>query len=100
MRRPIRMAVGRIRRFGGDSIQSEELENGLQVERFNMRGVHGKQIFEGGEQERALADENARWANIAAAWPRTSALLRAIANTWRLDAEREDTEAAQRKLRS
>jgi len=83
-----------------ERIQSEELENGLQVERFNMRGVHGRQILEGGEQERALADENARWANIAAAWPRTSALLRAIANSWRLDAEREDTEAAQRKLRS
>jgi hypothetical protein len=83
-----------------ERIQSEELEHGLQLERFNMRGVHGKQIFEGGTQERALADENARWADIAVAWPRTSALLRAIASSWRVDAEREDTEAAQRMLRS
>ena len=83
-----------------ERIQSEELERGLQLERFNMRGVHGKQVFEGGEQERALAEENEGWAEIAAAWPRTSALLRAIARGWRLDAEREDTEAAQRKLRS
>ena len=92
---PHRAVRGQVER-----IQSEELERGIQLERFNMRGVHGKQIFEGGAQERALANENARWADIAAAWPRTSALLRAIAKSWRLDAEREDTEAAQRKLRS
>jgi hypothetical protein len=83
-----------------ERIQSEELERGLQLERFNMRGIHGKQIFEGGAQERALADENTLWADITAAWPRTSALLRAIAKSWRADAERADTEAAQRMLRS
>ena len=65
-----------------------------------MRDVHGKQIYEGGAQERALSDENSLWAEIAAAWPRTSSLLRAIAKSWRADAEREDTEAAQRMLRS
>ena len=83
-----------------ERIHSEELERGIQLERFNMRGVYGKEIFEGGAQERAFADENLRWADIAAAWPRTSALLRKIAKSWRLDAEREDVEAAQRKLRS
>ena len=80
--------------------QSMELERGIQLERYNMRGVHGKQVFEGGDQERALAEESARNARLAAAWPRTSALLSAIARGWERDAEREDMEAAQRKLRS
>jgi hypothetical protein len=83
-----------------ERIQSENLERGLQIERFNMRGVNSRGMFEGGDQERALADDNLRWADIAAVWPRTSALLQAIAKNWRLDAEREDIQAAQRKLRS
>jgi hypothetical protein len=83
-----------------ERIHSDELEQGLQLERFNMRGVFGKQIFEGGAQERALAEENARYADIAAAWPRTSTLLRKTASSWERDAEREDTEAALRRLRS
>ncbi|MGA9215208.1 MAG: hypothetical protein WBF22_15535 [Methylocella sp.] len=65
-----------------------------------MRGVHAKQVFEGGDQERALAEESGRNACLATAWPRTSALLSAIARGWERDAEREDIEAAQRKLRS
>jgi hypothetical protein len=83
-----------------ERLQSEELEHGLQLERYNMRGVHRKQLFEGGDQERVLAEDNARSANIAAAWLRTSALLSTIAKGWERDAQREDIEAAQRKLRS
>jgi hypothetical protein len=45
-----------------------------------MLGAPGKQVFEGGDRERALAQENARSAVVAAAWPRTSALLNAIAS--------------------
>lgn len=79
---------------------SDELERGLKLGRYNMRGVHGKQIYEGGEQERALARENANNAELAAAWPRTSAMLTTIAKSWETEAQREDTEAAQRKMRS
>jgi hypothetical protein len=65
-----------------------------------MRGVHGKQIYEGEEQERALSLENAKNAERAAAWPRTSAMLATIAKSWEAEAQREDVEAAQRKMRS
>ena len=65
-----------------------------------MRGVFGKAVFEGGDQERQLAEQYRRYAVIAAAWPRTSALLTAIAKGWGRDAEKEDLEAAKRKLRS
>ena len=81
-------------------LQSDELERGIKLERYNMRGVHGKPIYEGGEQERALALENVKSAELAAAWPRTSSMLAAIAKSWEADAQREDTEAAQRKMRS
>ena len=65
-----------------------------------MRGVHGRAVFEGGDQERDLATQNYRSAELAAAWPRTSALMRAIAKGWEQDAKRADLDAAQRKLRS
>jgi hypothetical protein len=83
-----------------ERLASSELESGIRIARFNMRGVHGREMFEGGEQERALAAKNAESAAIAAAWPRTSALLAATAKEWESDAQREDVEAAQRKLRS
>ena len=81
-------------------MQSVELERGIQVERYNMRGVYSKAVFEGGDKERELAEKYRRYAAIAVTWPRTSALLAAIAKSWERDAEREDLEAAQRKLRS
>ena len=83
-----------------ERMQSVDLERGVQVERYNMRGAYGKAVFEGGDKERELAEEYRRYAAITAAWPRTSALLTAIAKGWLRDAEREDLGAAQRKLRS
>ena len=35
-----------------ERMQSLELERGAQVERYNMRGVYGKAVFEGGDKER------------------------------------------------
>jgi hypothetical protein len=81
-------------------LQSDALERGIKLGRYNMRGVHSKQLYEGGDQERALALSNRKNAELAAAWPRTSAMLAAIAKSWEGEAQREDTEAAQRKLRS
>jgi hypothetical protein len=83
-----------------ERLQLVEFERGIQVERYNMRGVYGKEMFEGGDQERVLAGEYRQYAETAAAWPRTSALLMAIARGWEHAAAREDVEAAQRKLRS
>jgi hypothetical protein len=53
-----------------ERLQNVELERGIQLERFNMRGVYGKEIFEGGGQERALAQQSIRWAETALRWPR------------------------------
>ena len=69
------------------------------IERFNMRGVYTKAMFEGGVQERALADQNRAWAKAHGASPRTRAMLAAIASRWDEDARRADTEAEQDRLR-
>lgn len=82
-----------------EDIASEKLENGLMVERYNMRGVFSKAIGEGGNQERALAKQASDWARIMADAPRTAAMLRRVADGWMRDAEQEDIRAAKQALR-
>lgn len=79
---------------------SDELERGLRIERFNMRGVTTRGVWDGGIQERELASSNREYALKAASWPRTAALLGTIAEGWEADAEREDLEVRKRRLRS
>ena len=89
-------------RFVRDEIEcaeSDELERGIQTERFNMRGVTRRGIFEGGDQERALVEEYQGYANESHRWPRTAAMLERIAVGWKRDADREDLDARQRRLR-
>lgn len=81
-----------------EEVASDELERGIQIERFNMRGVFSKDPYDGGSAERALAEEARRWADAATAWPRTAEMLSRIAKDWEHHAEREDIEAQQRLL--
>ncbi|MNW11648.1 hypothetical protein D3C71_2091530 [compost metagenome] len=64
-----------------------------------MRGVYSKMPEEGGDQERALANQTREWAEKTSASMRTSAMLLHIAKHWEADAEREDIAAAQRATR-
>ena len=83
-----------------ERLASKEVDHALQIERYNMRGVHTRGVFDGGDQERALAQQAREWAAKAEAWPRTAALLAAIASGWDEDAKEHDVRAAQRKLHS
>jgi hypothetical protein len=69
------------------------------VERINMRGGYAKAMFEGGKQERAIAEEIRGWIKKCAAWPRTQRLLNDSANYWEEDAEREDARARKERMR-
>jgi hypothetical protein len=80
-------------------LASTEVERGISIERVNMRGVYSKGPEEGGDQERALANQSREWAEATAASVRTSAMLLRIAESWEAHAEREDIEAAQRATR-
>lgn len=82
-----------------ESLAAEEIEQGLMIERFNMRGVVSKSLFEGGAQEGALASQYRGWADTCRArWLRTAQVLERIAQNWEEDARREDTRAEQDKL--
>jgi len=89
----LRLWIDRVRELGRETDRMAVTER-------NIGRAHGKGVFEGGDQERQLAEEYRRYGAIAEAWPHTSALLTAIAKGWDRDAERADVEAAQRKLRS
>jgi hypothetical protein len=81
-----------------EEIASDEMDRGIQIERFNMRGVYSKNPYDGGGAERALAVQARRWADVSTAWPRTAGMLARIAEGWEHHAEREDIEAQQRLL--
>ena len=82
-----------------EELSSEETERGIQVERFNMRGVYSKALFEGGKQERGFAEQARAWATKCGAWPRTQKLLNEIAKEWDRHAEWEDSEARKDRMR-
>jgi hypothetical protein len=79
---------------------NDGINNGIMVERYNMRGTFTKSLYEGGAQERALASQYRKWADISRSqWLRTADLLDNIAKGWETDAIREDERAEQDKLR-
>lgn len=80
-------------------LQADDIERGIATERFNMRGVFMKSIFEGGAQERDLAQKYRSWSELAASWIRTSALLENIAKRWDAGAEEADLRAKQDMMR-
>ncbi len=82
-----------------EQLKSEDIEQGIATERFNMRGVYAKALYEGGKQEWALAEEIRGWAQKARKSPRTARLLERIAANWEAEAKREDISAAQMRSR-
>jgi hypothetical protein len=82
-----------------EQLASDEVERGVAIERFNMRGVYGKTIGEGGNQERQLAEQARTWAKAMPSYPRTAALLMSISENWLREAERADQEAAKDSLK-
>jgi hypothetical protein len=82
-----------------EELASEEVERGIAVCRFNQRGAFSKALYDGGGQERGLANQYRKWAEISRDWPRTSALLRRIAEDWDAHARRADSEAQLDQLR-
>jgi transcriptional regulator with XRE-family HTH domain len=77
--------------------RSRDLEEGFEIGVYNRRGFTMRSLYEGGEQERALAATlRADARALALEWPRTRAVLERIAETYDRDAKREDQSAEQR----
>jgi hypothetical protein len=70
---------------------SHDIERGLEVGRFNQRGVITRSLSEGGEQERKIAANYESQAElIRFKFPRTASMLKRMADTYKRDAIRED----------
>jgi len=82
-----------------EAVNSDDTERGIKVERLNMRGAFTKAMYEGGNQERGLAEQARTWAKVAVKWPRTHAMLLDIARMWDESAEREDLRAKQDEMK-
>lgn len=76
--------------------ESRALEDGFRVGTYNKRGVVTKSVGEGGTQERTLAAEYRGFAEaLAIRWPRTAAVLRAIAVQYEREGHQEDERSSQ-----
>jgi hypothetical protein len=74
--------------------KSRHLEIGVEIGRFNARGVTSRGMFDGGKQEIALANQYRQWADIVGARSlRTGRILRRLADGYARDARREDDSA-------
>jgi hypothetical protein len=77
-----------------ETIGSRELENSVVIGRLNSRGVTTRGVYDGGRQERDLAQQYRDWSGaVRAKWPRTSRILRSLSDSYERDARREDVRA-------
>jgi hypothetical protein len=77
-----------------EELQSQQIEKGIETEVANSRGVTSRGVFEGGDQERALAQQYRAWAEtVQTRWPRTAAMLRRIAEHYEWEARLHDDDA-------
>lgn len=77
-----------------EELQNPKIESGFRTAVFNSRGVTTRALDEGGVQERDLAERYRGFAErVSDGWPRTAAVLRALATEYEVDARREEREA-------
>ena len=81
-----------------ETLSSDELEKGIQIGLYNKRGVFTRMLYEGGQQEKKLAEQYREWASSMPHCVRTSAMLFRVADEWEYSAKRADIQAAKRDL--
>lgn len=82
-----------------EEVGSKELDQGFIIGVFNKRGVVWKSPFEGGKQERMLAEQYRNCSErLAIQYPRSSAIFKKVAENYENEAQREDKEAQKRDL--
>jgi hypothetical protein len=81
-----------------ERLQSNDLDSGLQIGKYNSRGVISRSPLGGGALERGEALSYETMATtMAAKWRRTASILRAMALLSRAEASREDVESELRE---
>ncbi len=83
-----------------EHLNNEVIDQHIQIDIYNSRGVVSRGLDDGGKQERELAEKYEKMSDaIKTKWPRTSAMLRGIADSYRHQAKREDVDSELRDLR-
>ena len=82
-----------------EDLRSDAVDGAIVSEQLNIRGVYTKGVFEGGAQERGLAERARNWAQISQSRPRTARMLNHIAQMWEHHAKREDKDAERDKAK-
>ncbi len=77
--------------------KSDEIERGFVLGLHNLRGVHSRGLYEGGQQERELAAMYDAYSKACANWPRTAKALKSVARDYLRQAEEEDDRAQARE---
>lgn len=75
-----------------EEVESDDVETGITIGKFNGRGVISRSIEAGGDDERSLAAEYMKYAETVrnGPWPRTAAMLDAIVDEYRTMGRHED----------
>ena len=77
-----------------ETIGNSHIESGFVTGRYNSRGTTTRGVYDGGNLERAEAARYLEWSRqTAGEWPRTSRMLRGLAESYTRDAQRLDAEA-------
>ena len=77
-----------------DAVGSQHVGQGFTTGKFNLLGMTGRGVFDGGEQERSLADGyRADAAKISSLWPFTASLLRRLADSYESSGRQFDSES-------
>ncbi|HVR10646.1 MAG TPA: hypothetical protein VMW75_21550 [Thermoanaerobaculia bacterium] len=81
-----------------EALQSRDIEDGLRTALYNRRAATSRGMLDGGEQERALAAKyHAQAERFLDRWPRTAAILRALAGSYEHEARMIDEGAEKRR---
>ncbi len=81
-----------------EQLKNPQIEDGLEIEIYNSRGVVSRDPLGGGGQERRLAAQySARSASLNQRWTRTAELLRRVADQYEREAQAEDRKEELRK---
>ena len=77
-----------------DAVGSQQVGRGFTTGKFNLLGMTGRGVFEGGKQERSLADGyRADAARMSSLWPFTASLLRRLADSYESSGRQFDSES-------
>ncbi len=77
-----------------ETLANEDVERGIMIEVLNSRGATWRSLTAGGTQEHALEEQYRGYAGaVGDRWPRTTTMLRRIADEYSRQARREDTNA-------